>query len=71
MNSMNEFRPIYRRYIISMIALVFVDIALICHEINTRIEDQFNGFFGYVICYLQRNNSIDSLRHSIKYDQPG
>ena len=33
---------VFRRFIILMIALVFVNISLICHEINTQTEDQFN-----------------------------
>ena len=48
MSSSFDFELIYRRYIFLMIALVFVDITLICHEINTRIEDQFNEFNSYI-----------------------
>ena len=43
MDLMYGFHPIYRRFIIiSMIALVFINISLICQEINTQIEDKFN-----------------------------
>ena len=35
---------VFRRFIILMISLVFVNISLICHEINTQSENRLNGF---------------------------
>ena len=35
---------VFRRFVILMISLVFVNILLICHEINTQSENRFIGF---------------------------
>ena len=35
---------VFRRFIILMISLVFVNISLICREINTQSENRFIGF---------------------------
>ena len=45
MDSHFVFNAVHRLCIILMIALVFVHIIVICHEINTRSEVKFNGFF--------------------------
>ena len=45
---------VFRRFIILMISLVFVNILLICHEINIQSENRFNHFFENLVIIFRQ-----------------
>ena len=49
---------VFRRFIILMIGLVFVNISLICREINTQSENRFNGFFNDLVIIFRQTNLL-------------
>ena len=38
----------------SLIALFVINITVIYHENNTRIKDQFNGFFDHIVVICEK-----------------